>query len=156
MKTIELSQGAVATVDDEDYEWPAKYSWYLAHGYAQRSQQFGSRTDGSRFVRTYRMHYEILKPKHPMVTDHINGNRLDNRRVNLREATRVQNTMNMKVSPRNKLGIKGVCKRDNRFVARIRVKRELIHLGCFKTTGEAAAAYFCAAKKYFGEFARAS
>ncbi len=154
MKKIRLSHGEIALVDDEDFKYLSRFKWYLAHGYVQRSQQFGSRSDGTRKVKTYRMHKEILGDHYPLVSDHANGDRLDNRRCNLRLATRAQNAMNSRTSPLNKLGVKGVTFRWNRFIARIRIQGKLTEIGRFLTLTEARQAYADSARKHFGEFAR--
>jgi hypothetical protein len=88
--------------------------------------------------------------------DHINGNPTDNRWANLREATRGQNAANAR-RWRNKALPKGVyCKKDSsRYYARITVEDTTMHLGSFATADEAADAYFDAAKRFFGDFARA-
>jgi len=82
--------------------------------------------------------------------DHINGNRSDNRRSNLRLATRNQNQHNRSARLDNKLGIKGVCKHKqcNRYQAKIWVNSKCIHLGLFETQEEAKEAYRVAALKY--------
>jgi hypothetical protein len=86
--------------------------------------------------------------------DHINRNGLDNRRENLRLATRSQNMANKTVYLTNKLGVKGVYLRNNRYRAQIQVEGRKIMLGTFDTLDEAREAYKQAAVKHFGEFAR--
>jgi hypothetical protein len=81
--------------------------------------------------------------------DHINGNKLDNRLCNLREATHGQNKANS-ASKKTK-GATWVA-RDNCWIAQIRVNKVRKHLGCFKTAAEAHQAYCTAAKKYHGVF----
>lgn len=89
--------------------------------------------------------------------DHINRDQTDNRISNLREATHSQNGGNL-LHKRNASGYKGVHleKRTGRWFANICVNYRLIHLGTFNTPQEAHAAYEAAARKYFGEFARAA
>ena len=101
-------------------------------------------------------HRIVLDPKPDEVTDHINGNGLDNRRCNLRKCTHAQNMRNRKVHTNNKCGFKGVYKVKNRNLwrAEIRFQRERIKLGYFKTAVLASVAYDNAALKYHGEFAR--
>lgn len=90
--------------------------------------------------------------------DHINGNRSDNRFVNLRIATNIENARNSRMRVNNACGYKGVHykKQLNKFVAQIRVGGRVLHLGVFKTAAEAHDAYCRAAKEHFGEFARAA
>jgi len=89
------------------------------------------------------------------VTDHINGDRADNRKANLRVCSQAQNARNARLSRRSSSGYKGVswdCR--GRWLARIRVDGELKHLGRFDCKIEAAKVYNVAAVKYFGEFAK--
>jgi hypothetical protein len=91
-----------------------------------------------------------------MEIDHINGDRADNRIVNLRLATHQQNLANCKNRKNNTSGRKGVNRHvDGRWRAKIMVSGRTLHLGLFETIEEASAAYFHAAKQHFGEFARA-
>lgn len=88
--------------------------------------------------------------------DHINGNRSDNRWVNLREASRSENMRNVGRKAGNSVGIKGVSRchtKSERWRASIVVDRKHIHLGSFSTPEEAAAAYEAAARLYHGDFA---
>jgi hypothetical protein len=90
--------------------------------------------------------------------DHANGKANDNRFSNLRLATMSQNIANAKRPKNNTSGFKGVTRNlpfTKRWRAHIKVKQRAIHLGYFDSKEQAAAAYFEAAKKYFGEFARA-
>lgn len=86
--------------------------------------------------------------------DHINGNRSDNRIANLRPATRVQNCQNMALRSDSSSGLKGVSRHQKKYQARIRLNKNLIHLGYFETPEAAHEAYRKAAAEYFGEFAR--
>lgn len=83
--------------------------------------------------------------------DHINGDKLDNRLVNLRPATKAENRRNApgfgSVS-----GVKGVYPHKYGWIARIRLPGNMMNLGVHKTISEAAEAYRQAAVKYHGEF----
>jgi AP2 domain/HNH endonuclease len=144
--------GGETLLDDEDVDWLSAYYWFKdKQGYARRVvYERGKKT-------TRLMHRDILKiSDHKIHVDHINLNKLDNRKCNLRLATRAQNSQNRPVLKNNLLGIKGVrlYERTGRFVARIRVCGKLLHLGYFNTPEEASDAYWRAAQNYFGEFAR--
>ena len=90
----------------------------------------------------------------PDVWDHINGDPLDNRRCNIRRATKLQNNYNRKTW--SSTGFKGV--RATHCVSKpyravIRVDGKAKHLGYYKTPQEANTAYHVAAVAAFGEFA---
>jgi hypothetical protein len=88
--------------------------------------------------------------------DHINGDPGDNRIVNLRICTRLQNQMNRAAQKNNKLGKKGVQSiyEGRRYRAKISLRGKTIHLGCFKRMEDAVAAREAAERRLFGEFAR--
>lgn len=89
--------------------------------------------------------------------DHINGNRADNRLVNLREANRRQNNYNMRMRPDNTSGVKGVSwhSRLEKWQASVRdANGRNVHIGYFLDKAEAAAARKIYAQKFYGEFAR--
>lgn len=95
------------------------------------------------------MHHGYLPP----CTDHIDGNRLNNKIENLRPATRTENNRNIGVQKNNKLGVKGVTAHQGGFRARICVDRKTIELGSYKKINEAKNAYDNAARLHHGEFA---
>jgi HNH endonuclease len=88
--------------------------------------------------------------------DHINLCRTDNRWENLREASRSQNMFNSRAPSTNSSGIKGVYRSRDKWMAGITVSGKFKNLGYFSEIEDAAAAYYAAAKKYGGEFARAT
>lgn len=134
MKTIPLSRGLVALVDDCDYEWLSKYRWCAAYGshrlfYARTS----SPRNGGESKKIY-MHRLIMNPPPGMTVDHINHNSLDNRRSNLRILTHSQNIANSRVSTKNKSGYRGVHKnKSGKWVAQFRHS----HLGTFENLEDA-------------------
>ena len=72
-------------VDDVDFEELSKYSWYLNHkGYAMRSRKYVNKKPDKGQILMHRM---VLDPKEGLVTDHINNEKLDNRKQNLRNIT---------------------------------------------------------------------
>jgi len=150
---IKLTQGKVALVDDKDYEQLNQWKWHYDR-YAIRAEYVG-KIDGKEKNRKILMHRLIMDTPEGMHTDHINGNKLDNRRGNLRVCTNAQNQQNRKtVSGKSKY--KGVSWRGggyNRWFAMIKVDREPKCLGYFDTEEQAAIAYNEAAQEYFGEFA---
>ena len=148
VKTIPLSRGYVALVDDGDYDRLITLgTWYAVAGhntfYGRRNLYH--REDGSY---TYLLMHNVITGW-PM-TDHRNGNGLDNQRVNLRPATRSQNMANRRLNSNSASGFKGVHRQRNRWIAHCKS----IYLGSFTTAEEAARAYDAAARELFGEFAR--
>lgn len=156
MKTIPLTQGKVALVDDEDYDELSKFKWAAdvrsAAGivYATR---IGSRRCGR--PKIY-MHREILGCEKGQFIDHRDGDGLNNCRSNLRICTREQNMRNTRLRKDNPSGLKGVKFRHDRgkFCARIVIAGKCTHLGHFTTAEAAYAAYCAAAALHYGEFAR--
>lgn len=88
------------------------------------------------------------------ILDHKNGNSLDNRISNLREATFSENAMNRPGKPQANVPYKGVWLRKNKYVAEIAINRKRMHLGVFDTAEAAHTAYSAAAAKHHGEFSR--
>jgi hypothetical protein len=151
-RTIPLTRGQVAIVDAADYEWLNQWKWYAEWGgYAVRTHW--SKTKPQFCVR---MHRAILglESGDPRRIDHINGNRIDNRRANLRIATAQQNAHNARISSRNTSGFKGAHRDRKWWKAQIRINGKNKNLGYFASPEEAHAAYRQAAIKAFGEFAR--
>ena len=89
MKTIPLTQGKVAIVDDEDYTWLMQWKWHSSYGYAMRRERTWSGKQKGIF-----MHRVVNKTPLGLETDHINRNKLDNRKENLQSVTHQENTCN--------------------------------------------------------------
>lgn len=152
MKTIELSQGKIATVDDGDFEELSRHKWFYSQGYAGRNLPM---TNGVRDGQI-RMHQAIMGVRGEVRVDHENTDTLDNRRANLRICTHQQNGFNRGKNQNNTSGRKGVswCKCTERWRATIMVDNKAIHIGRFNSKEEAASAYANAARELHGEFAR--
>lgn len=151
MKEILLTRGAVAIVDDDDFEYLNQFKWYCSKfGYACRDV-----VEGGAKKHVW-MHRVVAKTPENKSTDHINGIRLDNRKENLRHCTMIENMRNRGKQNNNTSGYKGVfwSIRAKRWRAQIVVKRKAIHLGLFDTPEDASVAYKEAEKKYFEDFAR--
>lgn len=144
MKNIKLTQGYFAIVDDSDYEWLNHYTWYFGHGYAVRNK---SDSNPYRF-----MHRMILNTPEGMDTDHLNLDRLDNRRENLRICTASRNQQNRLAHSDNSSGYKGVSRHGIGWMAQIMCSRKKFYLGTYRTKEEAAIAYDKKAIELHGEF----
>ncbi len=141
-KQIALTQGKFAIVDDEDYERIKSQKWnYSSGGYAV--SPLG------------RMHRVILNCSIGFEIDHINRDKLDNRKENLRVCSRHENNANKGKYKNNKSGYKGVDFYPPLGKYRAQLKRMGIkmHIGYYKTAIEAAKAYDKKAVEIFGEFA---
>lgn len=100
------------------------------------------------------LHRLIMNAPKGLYIDHINGNKSDNRKCNLRFATAQQNQFNRKLGKDNTSGFKGVSRRGkNSWEAGIKKDRKTTYLGCFSTPEDAHQAYINAAKEMFGEYA---
>lgn len=119
-------------------------------GYLVRSAQ---KTNGKNIF-LHRMIADRMGLDPRLEVDHINHDKQDNRRCNLRACTRAQNACNQPLSKNSTTGYKGVSAvGPGSFRARIQVNRKTILLGTFGTKIAAATAYARAAKKLHGEFA---
>lgn len=145
---IPLAGGAHALIDAADEHLVDGHRWHLhTNGYASTRV----RIDG-RGARIY-MHRLILNPAAGVEVDHVNRDKLDNRRDNLRAAPRRLNAVNQGLLPTNTSGYRGVSRSGNRWRAYIVIGGRQHHLGHYPAAEQAAGAYDVAALAAWGLFA---
>jgi hypothetical protein len=156
MKEIPLTKGYVALVDNDDYDrLIAMGKWYYNKGYAERKRSYT--VNGKRVYVLMSMHRIIANTPKGMSTDHIDGNPLNNQKLNLRICSHGENMQNCKVVRKNNTsGFRGVKWHSigKKWDVSIHLKGEKIYLGLYADKIEAAKVYNKAAIKYYGEFAR--
>lgn len=129
MKYIKLTKGKKTIVDDVDFEYLNQWKWHCSsEGYALRRAK---KSGKNQFIRMHRLINETPIGKD---TDHINHDRLDNRRENLRTVTRQMNNFNRKPELQQ-----GVCfhKKANKWMARIKLNGKEKYLGLFDNIDDA-------------------
>ena len=133
--SLSLLGGRKLTLDSNGYA--------VVRGYGRHSRRTG-------------LHRLIANTPVGMQTDHINGNKLDNRAANLRVCTHQQNQFNKAAQVNNVSGYKGVSwnKWAGKWRASIGYNKKQIHLGYFDNKLDAAAAYVSAALAYHKEYAK--
>lgn len=154
-KLIQLTKGKFAIVDDKNFEWLNKFKWHAIRGtntyYAIRHNNVGGKRNNI-FMHQLIVGNNTLK----LLTDHWDGNGLNNQESNLRSCTSTENNRNQ----RNRIGYtsiyKGVSwsKQNNGWLASINVKGKAVHRKFFKNEIDAAIQYDIWAKELFREFAK--
>ena len=155
MKTVPLKNGQSFIVDDEDFDKVSEYSWHLfGAGYIGRSKSLGY-LDGKQKNKTLYIHRFLTNAPDDKEVDHINGNKLDNRKSNLRFCNHSQNNAYRLKQSNNTSGFKGVSlhKATMKWRAYVKQNGKTTSLGYHKSAIEAARAYDKKALELFGEFA---
>jgi hypothetical protein len=153
-RKIPLTKGKFAIVDEQDFDRFSEDKW---HAHKSSLTFYAARTVKKNCKnRLAFMHRYIMNCPAGSFIDHINHNGLDNRRTNLREVSKEQNSWNQ----RKRKGqfasqYKGVCygKRCGKWSANIGYKRKQIFIGWFEDEVSAAKAYDEKAKELFGQYA---
>lgn len=132
--------------DLEDYELVRQYYW--------RENQNGYCVNKRWKSKTTFLHRLIMNCPDDMYVDHINGDRLDNRKQNLRIVTMSQNNMNQKQRENTSSGVTGVTwkNREQKWIAKIHIDGKEIYLGSYTNKEDAIKARREAENKYFGEY----
>lgn len=150
MKQIPLTQGKFAIVDDEDYDFLMQWKWTHSGGYAYRLKTVRG------VSKKIWLHRETNKTPDGLFTDHINGDRLDCRKENLRTCTYAENNKNAAIRKDNKSGYRGVYWEKGVKKWRVVINTDGIRkcFGFFEDVLEAAETYNKNAKLLHGDFAR--
>jgi hypothetical protein len=151
---VPLTKGYEAVIDAADVALVEAHNWCASVDantvYAQRKDCSGPKK------RTVWLHRAIMGEPSGLKVDHKDGNGLNNRRYNLREATHAENMRNRRTNENNTSGFKGVYlnKQSEKWCAQIKLNGKNRQLGRFDTPEEAHAAYATASAKLHGEFAK--
>lgn len=157
IKLIALTKGQNTIVDTDDYEYLMEYNWYATWDSGSKGFYAGRNKKNSTKKNLLLLHRAIMNLSFGdgIEIDHINGNTLDNRRSNLRIATKEQNMRNRKKSSANRSGYKGVRLTPSRkrpWLSRCNAPGYKRHIGYFSSKEDAAQAYIFVAYLRFGEF----
>jgi hypothetical protein len=156
MRKLFLTNGGYTILDDNDFDYFSKWKWCIdSLGYVRRVIYLGGGRKHQK-SKSFYLHREILKTPNGYETDHINRDKLDNRKSNLRITTRQQNGCNRILQSNNTSGYRGVTwnKDRQKWQAQIKAYQKHYYLGLFNDKFDAAKAYNKAAIKYFNRFAK--
>jgi hypothetical protein len=155
--TLHMAGGHKTKLDFKDWLEVCGNTWRNCKGYAYTTicskirYVKREKVEGTGGKRTLSLHLLLTKYKR---TDHINGDKSDNRRDNLRPVTTSQNAVNSKKRVGGSSKWKGVSKVGNKWYAAIGFQGKVIKLGSYEEEGNAAMAYNEAALALFGSYAR--
>ena len=147
VRCIALTKRKFAIVDAADYEWLSQFRW---HATGTHGRYYAATVINGKSVSMHRL---IMNPPPGMVTDHIDGNGLDNTRANLRNCTPRQNRQNTRPRGRKSSRFIGVYGRGDKWIVKICHKGQYYYLGPFDDEVEAAKARDKKALEFFGEYA---
>lgn len=139
-------------IDVKDYNTLLEYRWKLITRKDGRIEGVTGRKNGKGSL--VLLHRLLLNPNKNQIVDHVNGNVLDNRRINLRITDYNGNNKNVRIRKDNTSGYRGVHYSGGKYIARIQYNKKRINLGKFDTAKEAGIAYNEAAIKYHKQYAR--
>jgi len=141
---IQLKHGFKTKVDDEMYPFFSSLKWNLLRGrgkpYVRHNLYFPKE---KKLFDVFMHHMVIGRPLNRMVIDHINGDTLDNRKINLRIVSHRDNSSNTKLLRHGKKTSKytGVSKQKNKWISVIQINGVLKYLGRFNSEEDAKASY---------------
>ncbi len=152
-RRVKVLPDKYAKVDPGDFHKISQYTWWAKEGSGKYAAV--RLLPGGNCGMVVYMHRQIMNPPEGKLVDHINRDSMDNRRENLRFATKGQNNMNQSGRKGTSSKYKGVSWYKSRKLwrAMIKVNGKRKSLGYFESEAEAAKVYDEAARKYHGEFA---
>lgn len=149
MKTIILTKGQIALVDDWRYEelnqwkWSAMWNKHTKSFYAVRTED----------KKSILMHRQIMSTPKELQCDHRNHNTLDNQEHNLRNTTNSENNMNTHARSDNRLGQRCIKAHGSGYQVRISKNKAYVFCKTFRSINDAIAARDAAIKQFHGEYA---
>jgi len=155
MKTLLLTQGLTASVDDTDFSEVSKFSWQaqrIKNGWVVKRGIWDPHKKNNR---SESLGAFLMRPPPGMRVDHKDGNPFNNKRDNLRICTKIENDRAFRNKAKGKSSkFRGVSRHRN-FCWRAVLEKggHQFHLGVFSREEDAARAYDAVAKQHFGEFA---
>lgn len=158
-RVLSLTRGLVTKLDEEDYQWASKEKWNVSGCgkpgvyYASKMVNLG-KVNGKSKYKKRTLHREIVRCPAGLQVDHINGDTLDNRKVNLRIVTHSQNAKNR--APNKGKSYKGIhqLKSSGKWQVRVTCNGSSDNLGTFKTFEEALSMRLHKERELFGEYMR--
>lgn len=151
MKTIQLTQGQVTIVDDDDFESVSKYKWYAQR---RRNTFYAVRhiKSGDKYI-NLQLHRFLMNPKTGMCVDHRDCNGLNNQRMNLRVCTHAENTRNLRHKRKNAAKYRGIyMSSSGKYIAKVRFNYKQYNSRSFPTSDEAITAHREMIRSLHGEF----
>lgn len=135
-----------ALVDESDHARLSAFRWLWDGKYVIRNSKRNGRPCN------VKLHHDVVGKRPPLVVDHINGNKLDNTRSNLRHCSKSLNTANYHARTRSASGLRGAFKEraKRKYSSHIIVNKKYVYLGTFSSALDAHAAYQTARHTYYG------
>ncbi len=160
MREIQLTQGKMALVDDEDFEKVSQFKWFAIYNKKTNAFSAGKKIRGLDNKKRIIYMHQFIMGSHLKGTNysvnHIDSNLLNNQKINLRVCNSSQRSANKTINSKNNTsGYKGVSfdKSRSKYIAVIQIKSKKLTIGRFHSLSEAALAYNKKAIEVFGEFA---
>lgn len=141
------NQGEKFIIDTEDLNKVKDYCWYIS------AKKYVTANQKDKSNKKVWLHRLVMDAHENEIVDHIDWDKSDNRKSNLRIATKSQNNTNIKRKSNNRSGYTGVkMAKSGKYVAQITANKHRVHLGTFDTIQEAVEARRTAEKQYHKEF----